>query len=48
VLGSGYRGTIDLLDASERETVRRACHAFAEEFGVETVEMNAVYAVASR
>jgi hypothetical protein len=46
LMGSGYRGTIEQLDAAARERVRRATlDALAAE-NVRSVEANAVYAIA--
>jgi ubiquinone/menaquinone biosynthesis C-methylase UbiE len=46
VLGSGYRGTLERLDARGREHVRAANFAFIEDEEVRSVEANVVYAVA--
>jgi ubiquinone/menaquinone biosynthesis C-methylase UbiE len=48
VLGSGYRGTIEQMDAEGREKVRRDCVDFIEKNNVRSVETNVVYAVATR
>jgi ubiquinone/menaquinone biosynthesis C-methylase UbiE len=48
VLGSGYRGTVDALDAADREYVRRQNLAFIREAEIRAVEANVVYAVATR
>jgi ubiquinone/menaquinone biosynthesis C-methylase UbiE len=48
VLGSGYRGTIDQLDAADRERVRLANMDFIRQSGLQSVEANVVYAVATR
>ncbi|HEV2828687.1 MAG TPA: methyltransferase domain-containing protein [Pyrinomonadaceae bacterium] len=48
VLGSGYRGTIDQLDADERELVRKENLDFIGHAAVHSVEANVVYAVAVR
>jgi ubiquinone/menaquinone biosynthesis C-methylase UbiE len=48
VLGSGYRGTVDALDAVDRESVRRQNLAFIREADIQAVEANVVYAVATR
>jgi SAM-dependent methyltransferase len=46
VLGSGYRGTIDQLDADQREYVRSINSDFIQRNGVRAVEANVVYAIA--
>jgi ubiquinone/menaquinone biosynthesis C-methylase UbiE len=48
VLGSGYRGTLERLDARGREHVRAANLAFIRDAGVRSVEANVVYAVATK
>ena len=48
VLGSGYRRTIDQLEARERDQVRRDNLSFIRELGVTSVEANVIYAVATR
>jgi ubiquinone/menaquinone biosynthesis C-methylase UbiE len=48
ILGSGYRGTIEQLDAESRERVRRDNLNFICESGVRSVEANVIYAVAIR
>ena len=48
VLGSGYRGTLDQLDASARERVRIANLNYIRESRVRSVEANVVYAVATK
>src|SRR5262245_46226862 len=48
VLGSGYRGTVDQLSPADRDQVRDACAAFIRAEGVNSVEVNVVYAVAPR
>ena len=48
VLGTGYRGTLEQLDADARRKVRTANLAFIREAGVDSVEANVVYAVASK
>jgi hypothetical protein len=45
VLGSGYRGTIDKLDAEAREQVRLDNLSFIRESGVKSVEANVIYVV---
>ena len=46
VLGSGYRGTWEQLDAAARERVRIENLAFIREHGVTAVQANVVYAIA--
>jgi ubiquinone/menaquinone biosynthesis C-methylase UbiE len=46
VEGTGYRGTLELLDPEERERVRRANLDYVRESGIRAVEANVVYAVA--
>jgi hypothetical protein len=48
VLGTGYRGTVEQLDAMSREVVRRENLNFIRESGVTSVEANVIYAVATR
>lgn len=48
VLGSGYRGTIEQLDASDRERVRQANLEYVRSSGMCEVEANVVYATARR
>lgn len=48
VLGSGYRGTIDQLDTESRERVRQVNLNVMRQSGVEAVEMNVIYAVATK
>ena len=48
VLGSGYRGTLDKLDARGREHVRATSLAFIRDADVHSVEANVVYAVANK
>src|SRR5262245_20210981 len=48
VLGSGYRGTVDQLDAVELEQVRRANLNYISASGIHSVEANVVYAVATK
>jgi len=47
-LGSGYRGTIEQLDQEARERVRQATQDFISTHKVESVETNAVYAIARK
>jgi len=48
VLGSGYRGTIDQLDADALQRVKDANLDFIRSSGVREVEANVVYAVAEK
>lgn len=48
VLGSGYRGTVDQLDAAARERVRAANVEFIRNSGITSVEANVVYAVVEK
>ena len=48
VLGSGYRGTIELLDAASRERVRRGCLARLAAMKVRWIQTNVIYSVTVR
>jgi SAM-dependent methyltransferase len=48
VLGSGYRGTIEQLDAAQRDRVRAANLNYIRQSRVGSVETNVVYAVAAK
>jgi len=48
VLGSGYRGTLEQLDATARERVRAANLSYIRNSGVRSVEANVVYAIATK
>ena len=48
VLGTGYRGTIDQLDAAQRERVRKHCLDYIREHNVESVEANVLYGHATK
>ena len=48
ILGSGYRGTIESLNAEERERVRLENLEFIRSASIRSVEANVVYASASR
>jgi ubiquinone/menaquinone biosynthesis C-methylase UbiE len=48
VLGSGYRGTLDQLDAAAKERVQAANLKFIRDSGLREVEANVVYAVATK
>ena len=48
VLGSGYRGTVEQLNASERERVKDANLAFIREAKISAIETNVLYALATK
>jgi ubiquinone/menaquinone biosynthesis C-methylase UbiE len=48
VLGTGYRGTIEQLDADARARVRRDCLEYIHANGVREVEANVVYAIGTK
>lgn len=48
VLGSGYRGTVDQLDATHRQQVRDANLRYVAISGIGAVEANVVYAIARK
>jgi ubiquinone/menaquinone biosynthesis C-methylase UbiE len=48
VMGSGYRGTIDQLDADAREHVRTANYNYIRKSGPLDVEANVIYAIAKK
>jgi ubiquinone/menaquinone biosynthesis C-methylase UbiE len=48
VLGSGYRGTLERLDARGRDHVRAVNLEFVRDAGIRAVEANVVYAVAMK
>jgi ubiquinone/menaquinone biosynthesis C-methylase UbiE len=48
VMGSGYRGTLDQLDAAARERVHAANLDFIRSAGISAVEANVVYAIARK
>jgi ubiquinone/menaquinone biosynthesis C-methylase UbiE len=48
VLGTGYRGTVEQLDAESYERIRRANLDFIRESSVQSVEANVIYAVATK
>jgi ubiquinone/menaquinone biosynthesis C-methylase UbiE len=48
VLGSGYRGTIEQLNPSELERVKRANFAFIRNEKISAVETNVLYALATK
>jgi ubiquinone/menaquinone biosynthesis C-methylase UbiE len=48
VLGSGYRGTVDQLNAVDRRKVRTANLTYIRDSGITSVEANVVYAIATK
>ena len=48
VLGTGYRGTIEQLDAAQRERVRKHCLEHIRANGVDSVEANVLYGLATK
>jgi ubiquinone/menaquinone biosynthesis C-methylase UbiE len=48
VLGTGYRGTLEQLDPEDREHVRHANLQYVRHSGINSVEVNVVYAVARK
>jgi ubiquinone/menaquinone biosynthesis C-methylase UbiE len=48
VLGTGYRGTLEQRDAEGRERVRAANLRYVHDAGIQSVEANVVYAVATK
>jgi hypothetical protein len=48
VLGSGYRGTIEQLNPSEREKVKDANLSFIRDGKISAVETNVLYALATK
>lgn len=48
IQGSGYRGTVEQLDADGRERIRQATLAFIRSSDIESVEANVMYAVATK
>jgi SAM-dependent methyltransferase len=48
VMGTGYRGTVDQLDAGDRERVHTANLDYIRQSGIRSVEANVVYAVATK
>ena len=48
VLGSGYRGTLEQMDAGARDRVRAANLSYIRSSGIRSVEANVVYAIATK
>jgi ubiquinone/menaquinone biosynthesis C-methylase UbiE len=48
LMGSGYRGTIEQLNPSERERVKEANLAFIRDEKVSSIEVNVLYALATK
>jgi ubiquinone/menaquinone biosynthesis C-methylase UbiE len=48
VLGSGYRGTLEQMDADAREHVRLANLSYIRTSGIREVEANVIYALATK
>jgi ubiquinone/menaquinone biosynthesis C-methylase UbiE len=48
VLGSGYRGTLEQMDAAAREHVRTANLDYIRTSGIRSVEANVVYGIATK
>jgi ubiquinone/menaquinone biosynthesis C-methylase UbiE len=48
VLGSGYRGTLEQMDADARERVHAANLSYMRSSGIRSVEANVVYAMATK
>jgi ubiquinone/menaquinone biosynthesis C-methylase UbiE len=48
VLGSGYRGTLDQLDAKSRQRVRTANLTYIRDSGITSIEANVVYTIATK
>jgi len=48
VMGSGYRGTLEQLDAQARERVRAANMTYVRDAGISAVEANVVYTIAEK
>jgi ubiquinone/menaquinone biosynthesis C-methylase UbiE len=48
VMGSEYRGTVELLTPEQRERVRHACESFVRRNSLRAVELNVVYATARK
>ena len=48
IVGSGYRGTLDQLDAAARKQVKRANFDYVRRSGVRSLEANVVYTIADK
>jgi ubiquinone/menaquinone biosynthesis C-methylase UbiE len=48
VLGSGYRGTVEQLNSSERERVKDATLSFIRDERISAIETNVLYALATK
>ena len=48
VLGSGYRGTLEQMDADAQDRVRAANLNYIRSSGIRSVEANVVYAIATK
>jgi ubiquinone/menaquinone biosynthesis C-methylase UbiE len=48
VLGSGFRSTVDQLGATDAERVRRANLAWLSAHGVDAIEVNVIFAIATK
>ncbi len=48
VLGSGYRGTVDQLDAAALKRVYETNVSYIQDFGISSVEANVIYAIAQK
>jgi ubiquinone/menaquinone biosynthesis C-methylase UbiE len=46
--GTGYRGTLEQLDAAARARIREACSRFVRTSGVESVTTDVIYATATK
>jgi ubiquinone/menaquinone biosynthesis C-methylase UbiE len=48
ILGSGYRGTLEQMDATDRDRVRAANLSYIRTSGIRSVEANVMYAIATK
>ena len=48
IMGSGYRGTVEQLAATDREQLRETNLAYIREHGVNQLQANVVYAIARK